>query len=268
MAYVLMRASQNNYQLIFYMASAVSALSCIAFVLLVPSHPVRREGQAGQQQQGQAGQQQQQQGGFLNGVQHVLAAAKAMPKEFYRMMAVISLYGMGHINESLLEARAIEVGFGKAESTLVVALLSFMVFLCAVPVGKLDDKYGPRVTFALGMASLVLGDLVLLQSGSQPWAVFVACICWGVHWSVLQGPLLSLVVGLSPAKLRGAAFGIFYTVMAFTALAANSMYGQLWHSFGADAAFAASAALISLTLLCLPWLIPSTGKDGKLALAA
>lgn len=263
MAYVLMRASQNNYQLIFYMASAVSALSCIAFVMLVPAHAKQQQ----QEQQQQGKQQEQQQGGLLGGIKYVLSAAKAMPKEFYRMMAVISLYGMGHINESLLEARAIEVGFGKAESTLVVALLSFMVFLCAVPVGKLDDKYGPRVTFSVGMASLVLGDLVLLQSGAQPWAVFAACVCWGVHWSVLQGPLLSLVVGLSPAKLRGAAFGIFYTVMAFTAVTANTMYGQLWHSFGANAAFATSAGLIGVTLLCLPWLIPAK-DEGKLAVAA
>lgn len=35
-----------------------------------------------------------------------------------------------------------------------------------------------------------------------------------------QGPLLSIVVGLAPAHLRGTAFGIFYTVMAITAVGA------------------------------------------------
>lgn len=42
--------------------------------------------------------------------------------------------------QSLLEARAIEVGFGKAESTLVVAALSFVIFVVAYPLGRLDDK--------------------------------------------------------------------------------------------------------------------------------
>jgi hypothetical protein len=110
------------------------------------------------------------------------------------------------------------------------------------------------------MASLVLGDLVLMQSGTNPWAVFAACICWGVHWSVLQGPLLSLVVGLSPQRLRGAAFGIFYSIMAITAVAANTMYGHLWHTFGANAAFAVSGGIISLVLLALPVLIPDGGS--------
>eukprot|EP00967_Tisochrysis_lutea_P024225 scaffold27822_cov18-Tisochrysis_lutea.AAC.1 len=65
-----------------------------------------------------------------------------MGADFYRTLLVICLYGLGHINESMLEARAIEVGFGKAESTLVVALLALMIFFCAYPLGRLDDKVG------------------------------------------------------------------------------------------------------------------------------
>ena len=37
-----------------------------------------------------------------------------------------------------------QVGFGKAEATLVVALLCLSVSVCAYPLGRLDDKYGPR----------------------------------------------------------------------------------------------------------------------------
>jgi len=48
--------------------------------------------------------------------------------------------------QSMLEARAIEVGFGKAESTLVVALLALMIFFCAYPLGRLDDKCVNKVS--------------------------------------------------------------------------------------------------------------------------
>jgi hypothetical protein len=37
-----------------------------------------------------------------------------------------------------------QVGFGKAEATLVVALLCLSVSVCAYPLGRLDDKHGPR----------------------------------------------------------------------------------------------------------------------------
>ena len=47
-------------------------------------------------------------------------------------------------------------------------------------------RYGPRVTFAVGMGALILGDLTLLMSGTYPMAVFGALLFLGVHWAVIQ----------------------------------------------------------------------------------
>jgi uncharacterized membrane protein YeaQ/YmgE (transglycosylase-associated protein family) len=111
------------------------------------------------------------------------------------------------------------------------------------------------------MAALVAGDLVLLGSGSWPPAVFVACLLWGVHWAVVQGPMLGVVASYAPPHLKGTAFGIFYTVMALTAVAANTLFGSVWHAHGACAAFGLSAAMISATLLlALPRLLPARGR--------
>jgi MFS family permease len=208
-------------------------------------------------------QQQQPQQGFWDSVVQFWRDVRSMGVDFYRTLSVIALYGLGHINESLLEARAIEVGFGKAESTLVVALLCFSVFLCAYPMGRLDDKHGHATTFALGMASLVAGDLVLLLSGQWPAAVFVACGFWGVHWAVVQGPMLSAVVGMAPPHLKGTAFGIFYTMMAVVAVIANTMFGSIWHAHSATAAFALSALLITVTMVLTPFLLPASAKVGR-----
>jgi hypothetical protein len=205
---------------------------------------------------------------WLENVAQFWRDVRSMGVDFYRTLSVIALYGLGHINESLLEARAIEVGFGKAESTLVVALLCFSVFLCAYPLGRLDDKYGHATTFALGMASLMAGDLVLLFSGQWPWAVFVACGFWGVHWAVVQGPMLSAVVGMAPPHLKGTAFGIFYTMMALVAMAANTMFGSIWHAHSATSAFALSALIIAGTMLLTPLLLPESAKRGRHVAAA
>ncbi|WIA38563.1 hypothetical protein OEZ86_001878 [Tetradesmus obliquus] len=308
LAFALMKASDNNYRAIFLLASAVSALSTIAFVTLVPAHAntnsssskaaaaaaaAARTSQQEQQQQQQHPLRQRQphassaaaapssstaepsSSSSASGLQQWMETAaqfmrdvRSMGVDFYRTLSVIALYGLGHINESLLEARAIEVGFGKAESTLVVALLCFSVFLCAYPLGKLDDKYGHATTFALGMAALVAGDLVLLFSGQWPWAVFVACGFWGAHWAVVQGPMLSAVVGMAPPHLKGTAFGIFYTMMALVAMAANTMFGSIWHAHSATAAFALSACIIAVTMLLTPLLLPESAKRGRHVAAA
>lgn len=47
------------------------------------------------------------------------------------------------------------------------------------------------------------------------------------HVWPMQGPMLSIVVGLAPAHMRGTAFGIFYTVMAMTTMIANCVYGTV-----------------------------------------
>lgn len=158
---------------------------------------------------------------------------------------------------------ALQVGFGKAESTLVVALLCLTVSVCAYPLGRLDDARGHATTFAVGMASLIAGDLVLCLSGTWPWAVFAACIFWGAHWAVVQGPMLSIVVGLAPPHLRGTALGIFYSVMAATAMAANTMYGAIWHTRGAASAFGLSAVVVGCALVALPALLPPSRRRGE-----
>jgi dipeptide/tripeptide permease len=76
----------------------------------------------------------------------------------------------------------------------------------------------------------------------------------------VQGPLLSIVSGLAPAHVRGTAFGIFYTAMAVTAVVANTMYGTLWHTYGANAAFTTSAGLMMVLLAALPHLLPPSAR--------
>lgn len=47
-------------------------------------------------------------------------------------------------------------------------------------------RYGPKTTFAVGMGALVAGNLVLLASTTQPWAVYASCLFLGMHWAVIQ----------------------------------------------------------------------------------
>ncbi len=63
---------------------------------------------------------------------------------------------------------------------------------------------------------------------------------------------------------RGTAFGIFYTMMAVTAMGANMLFGSVWTSFGATRVFMLSASMMAVLLLALPWLLPaSTRRAGK-----
>ncbi len=150
LSYLLMRATRDDYQTIFLAAASVTVLSTLAFVALVPEHarplaPAElRRRQEEQQAEAEEQQEEEQRRQQQAGPREPLIAAPAAPEAqrgvrrrraqggggsfslgdlardvagmgggFYRTLALVSLYGLGHVNESLLEARAIEVGFGK-----------------------------------------------------------------------------------------------------------------------------------------------------------
>lgn len=275
LAYFLMKASNNNYQLIFMIASTVSLIACVSFALFVPSHPNNKPKAEARSTNLSGGPQEtveaaKAKGSWSAGVNQFIKDVLSMGKDFYRMLGVSALYAMGNINESLLELRALEVGFSKAESTLVVSTLCFIVFLVAYPLGRLGDKHGFRTIFGVGMASLIAGNLVLLCSGHFPFAVFLSCGFLGIHWAVIQGSLLAAVVSLSQPHLRGTAFGIFYTVMAVMAVVTNSLFGHVWHHYSATSAFGLSAAMTTVTLCLLPFILPGKQEprtQTKLAMA-
>eukprot|EP00798_Chlamydomonas_sp_ICE-L_P021254 gene21254-28171_t len=252
MVFFLMKASGNNYQMIFMLAAGISALSCVAFVVLVPNH-VRP-----QSDEEKARKAESKKGGFE--FSQLMKDVVSMGSDFYRMLAVIACYTMCHINESMLEARAMEVGFGKAESSLVVAILALAIFLMAYPLGRLDDKFGPRTTFAVGVGALVMGNLTLLASATYPYAVFVSLFFLGAHWAIVQGPMLAIVAGFAPAHMRGTAFGIFYSMMAVTAIGSNSMFGAVWTAYSAQHAFMLSGVMALALFIGLPHMLPKNTR--------
>jgi MFS family permease len=75
--------------------------------------------------------------------------------------------------------------------------------------------------------------------------------------------MLSMVSAFAPERLKGTAFGIFYTVMAVTAVGANTVFGTIWTNMGAQAAFALSAAITTFTLLAFPSILPEAVRKPK-----
>jgi hypothetical protein len=117
LAFALMKASGNNYQAIFLLAAGVSALATLAFVVFVPAHATKATPAAPTATTPAAAAaavpaSSSRQGGVWEQLVQVGRDVASMGSDFWRTLGVIALYGMGHINESLLEARAIEVRRG------------------------------------------------------------------------------------------------------------------------------------------------------------
>lgn len=94
------------------MAATVSLASCLAFVLLVPSHvrpqhapppaPAAATAAAAAGGSAEGSQEQQKKSGFQ--LAQFVKDVCSMGGDFYRMLIIICFYGMGHINEVGLAA--------------------------------------------------------------------------------------------------------------------------------------------------------------------
>lgn len=92
---------------------------------------------------------------------------------------------------------------------------------------------------------------VVLGSARTPLNFGVGIGLWGLHMGLTQSVLSSLLADVTPAHLRGSAFGVASLISGVVMLAGNTLSGVLWHWRGAEFVFAAAAVVSCLATVAL-----------------
>jgi MFS family permease len=128
---------------------------------------------------------------------------------------------------------------------LVLVVMSVVYAATAYPAGRLSDRMSRTSLLALGMAALVVAD-VLLAFASGLSLLFAGIAIWGLHMGLTQGILARLITDVAPEKYRGTAFGVFNLASGAGLLLASGIAGWLWDRHGPAAAFWAGAGVALL----------------------
>ncbi len=120
--------------------------------------------------------------------------------------------------------------------------------LVALPAGWLSDRRGERVTILAGFA-VQFGALVLFLLARSPWSFAAANLLLGIGFGLVIPAYDSLISKAVPEKMRGIAFGLFWTSLGLISLPAPWLGGQLWEQFGPRVPFAVTAAALLLAML-------------------
>lgn len=181
---------------------------------------------------------------FFNNIKH-------MGKPFWILMLIIWFYGVAHFNESFLQFRAKELGAYAQTQTIIIAVLTLVTSLAAYPLGLVADRIGKKKMVAVGILFMILSNFIMMEMPSI-LGLFIATSCWGLHWAVTQGLLLSLIVDVSPKHLKGTAFGIYYILFGFASYVANAyVAGPIWHTYGAETNFMFSSVIATIAVIIL-----------------
>lgn len=178
-------------------------------------------------------------------------ALKAFPKRYWLIVAIGATFMLARFSEAFLVLRAQQIGLQTAWIPAVMVIMSLVYSLAAYPVGKLADRLDHRWLLALGLLFLLAADL-LLGWGHTLTTLFIGVALWGLHMGFTQGILATMIAEVSPAALRGTAFGVFNLASGTGIVVGSTFAGWLWERFGSPTTFMAGAVLAILPLLlCL-----------------
>jgi MFS family permease len=162
------------------------------------------------------------------------------------------------------------LGLGHAETTSIFALAMIAVGVTGPFAGTLVDRFGPRTTYGIGIAVLIVA-FVAASTASMLWqlqltlgiGVGAATACVGTS---AQGPLIGRWFRGREATI----FGIISGMAGFGALVFAPLSQLLIETWGWRGAYQALALIVSLLLLplaLLPWrqISAGPGDDGGTA---
>jgi MFS family permease len=169
-------------------------------------------------------------------------ANRRLPRSFWAFAGVVGIFTLGNSTDAFLLLRLTDAAGGPALIPLMWALLHVVKAGLSTPGGGLSDRVGRKPVLAASwlVYALVYAGFAFSES-------FVALTLWllvyGVHFALAEGTEKAMVADLAPAALRGTAFGIFHAIVGVGSLAASVVFGLVWNTWGAPAAFGLGAAL-------------------------
>jgi MFS family permease len=236
LAMLVMALAQNAFRLAFWLAAVPAALA-VALIVVGVAEPEPAGRQPGEKHR----------------LPLTLAEMRRLDATYWAAMAVAVLMTLARFSEAFLILRAQSVGLAVALVPGVLVVMNIVYAASAYPVGRLSDRLGRRGLLGIGVAVLILADLVLAGAGPV-WVVLLGTALWGLHMGMTQGLLATLVAEAAPPTVLATAFGLFHLVTGIALLAASALAGWLWSALGPAATFGAGALFSALALLALPLL--------------
>jgi len=190
---------------------------------------------------------------------HVDPAARHIAKEkprskltpaFYYVIVAVGLFSIGNSSDMFLVLRAKDVGIPPTHAPLLGLIFNITYTLFSWPAGKWSDRVSRRGIAAGGLLvfAIVYGVFAWAPSRAAIWG---AMAFYGLYYALTQPVLKAIISDAVRKESRGSAFGVFYFVTSVNTLLASVITGQLWIHFGAQIAFAASAAMALMAAVML-----------------
>jgi len=169
---------------------------------------------------------------------------KEFDDNFKRFLIVIAVFTLSNSTDAFLLLRAEQAGIAPAVLPLLWMALHLSKVFSSLIFGDLSDKVGRKTLIFAGwiLYALVYAGFAFVNAAWQTWALF---LIYGVFFGMTEGVEKALVADLVPKEKRGTAYGFYNLAFSITVFPASIIFGAIWTTFSAEAAFLTSA-LVSI----------------------
>nr|WP_279342434.1 MFS transporter [Geotalea sp. SG265] len=180
---------------------------------------------------------------------------RAAPKGTLRTyLLILFLFTLGNSSDAFLLLKAGQLGVTPARIPLLWTFFHVIKMASSMPFGALSDRVGRRGIILCGWCIYALTYLgfALAANELQVWLLFAF---YGLFYGLTEGVEKALLMDIAPVSERGTAFGWYNFAVGAGALPASLLFGFVWQSAGAGAAFAFGAGLAAVAALLMFFLI-------------
>jgi MFS family permease len=187
---------------------------------------------------------------------------RSLPPNFRRYLVAVGIFTLGNASDGFLILRAVDAGVRPIYIPLLWGAFQLVKSSFSTHAGILSDRLGRRRVILAGWA-VYAAVYAAWGAARGVYGTVALFLVYGLYYAACEGTERALVADFVPEARRGTAFGWFHLVVGVCALPASVLFGLLWNSFGAPAAFGTSAALALIAATLLLFLrMPENAKRG------
>lgn len=179
-----------------------------------------------------------------------LRHAGPLPSRYWRLLLLLTLFGLVNFPDALLILRARGLGLGFASVILVYAAYNLSYAALSYPAGVVSDRLSRRMVFATGLAIFAIAYVGLGLADTSGW-VWLLLPLYGGYTALTDGVSKAWVSDLLPEELLGTGLGLFQGVAGGAALIAGIWAGLAWGANGRGPLIVSGVVVAVLAALLL-----------------
>ena len=159
------------------------------------------------------------------------SAPRDLPRRYWRVVIVLSVFGLANFSDALLILRAEELGLSFVSVILVYTLYNLSYAGLSLPAGIVSDRMPRRIVYATGLLIFAIAYTGLWLARSSGW-VWLLLPLYGAYTALTDGVGKAWVAGLLPAQALGTGLGYYQGIIGGCAVVASVWAGLAWNGNG------------------------------------